>query len=311
MSTFYLGAHQPHWLAQTDVPLFISRRRLAGRKTFPRARGTWALDSGGFSEIAMFGRYETPPEVYVEEVRRFQREIGGLAWAAPQDWMCEPPMVEKTGLSVREHQDRTIASYLRLRDLAPDLPWIPVLQGWSGFQYFGHVEAYQRAGVDLSALPLVGVGSVCRRQGTAFAAELFRSLRVYYSLKIHGFGVKTTGLRSAGDSLISADSMAWSSAGRREAPLAGHPHKNCANCLEFALLWRENLPEAWISAPSGGRSPELRSLSVSMPWRCGAGGEAECSASVHAGGSRMARTSLPSPAVESTAGNLSNSGGAL
>ncbi|MGW4241176.1 deazapurine DNA modification protein DpdA family protein [Nocardia sp. NPDC004722] len=44
---FYLGTHQPHWLALTDVPLFISDVRLRDRKTFPRARGEWGLDSGG------------------------------------------------------------------------------------------------------------------------------------------------------------------------------------------------------------------------------------------------------------------------
>ena len=31
--TFYLGTHHPSWLHKTDVPLFISRRRLTGRKT--------------------------------------------------------------------------------------------------------------------------------------------------------------------------------------------------------------------------------------------------------------------------------------
>jgi hypothetical protein len=53
---------------------------------------------------------------------------------------------------------------------------------------------------------------------------------------------------AAGDALVSADSMAWSARARREAPLPGHPHKNCANCLEFALLWRGALPDEWLQA---------------------------------------------------------------
>ncbi|WP_430623729.1 DUF7221 family queuine tRNA-ribosyltransferase-like protein [Mycolicibacterium sphagni] len=32
-----MGSHQVSWLATAGVPLFISHRRLAGRKTFPRA----------------------------------------------------------------------------------------------------------------------------------------------------------------------------------------------------------------------------------------------------------------------------------
>ena len=64
-------------------------------------------------------------------VRRYRDEIGGLEWAAPMDWMCEPFMLAKTGLTVAEHQARTVANYLELRSLAPELPFVPVLQGWS------------------------------------------------------------------------------------------------------------------------------------------------------------------------------------
>ena len=45
--------------------------------------------------------------------------------------MCEPFMLAKTGLTVAEHQARTVANYLELRSLAPELPFVPVLQGWS------------------------------------------------------------------------------------------------------------------------------------------------------------------------------------
>ena len=57
-------------------------------------------------------------------VRRYADEIGNLAWAAAQNWMCEPWIVEETGLSVAEHQRRTIENYLELRTKAPELPWL-------------------------------------------------------------------------------------------------------------------------------------------------------------------------------------------
>jgi hypothetical protein len=44
----YLGTHMASWLAKVDVPLFVCHRRLAGYVTLPRARSSWALDSGGF-----------------------------------------------------------------------------------------------------------------------------------------------------------------------------------------------------------------------------------------------------------------------
>ena len=165
-SRFFLGTHQPNWLETAGVPLFVSRRRLAARKTFPRAAAAWALDSGGFTELDLFGGWTLSPREYVAEVRRLRDEIGEMAWAAPQDWMCEPHIIQKTGLSVEEHQRRTVANYLELLAVAPDLPWIPVLQGWQLWSYWRCVELYQDAGIDLASLPLVGVGTVCRRQAT-------------------------------------------------------------------------------------------------------------------------------------------------
>lgn len=237
---FYLGAHHPHWLATADVPLFVSRRALDRRVSLPRARGEWALDSGGFTELSMHGRWTLSASDYAAVVRRFRDEIGGMAWAAPQDWMCEPPMLARTGLDVSEHQRRTVANFQELRSIAPDLPWIPVLQGWTMGDYWRCAELYDAAGFTLSDEPLVGLGTVCRRQGTAMAAALVASL-AEEGIRLHGFGFKVTGLVGCGDKLASSDSMAWSYNARRHPPIQGHPHKNCANCLEWALGWREDL----------------------------------------------------------------------
>jgi hypothetical protein len=84
---FYLGTHQPAWLTNATVPLFVSHRRLVGRTRLPRARTSWALDSGGFSELSLYGEWRTDPAEYVYWVDRYDREIGRLDWAAPQDWM--------------------------------------------------------------------------------------------------------------------------------------------------------------------------------------------------------------------------------
>lgn len=241
---FYLGAHHPHWLATSDVPLFVSRRALGRQKALPRASCDWALDSGGFTELKLHGRWTATPREYVAEVRRFQDEIGRLAWAAPQDWMCEPEMLKRTGLSVEEHQARTVANYLELRELAPELPFTPVLQGWAIGDYERHVEAYAAAGVHLDRLPLVGVGTVCRRQSTLSAALLLGVLQQLYGLRLHGFGLKLTGLRAAAQHLASADSMAWSLSARKNRPLPGHTHRSCANCMEYALDWRRDALDA-------------------------------------------------------------------
>lgn len=251
MLCFYLGTHMPSWLATTDVPLFVSHRRLAGRRTLPKARTGWALDSGGFTELSMFGEWRTTPEEYVAAVRRYDNEIGQLGWAAPQDWMCEPFILAKTGLTIVEHQRRTIANFQRLTDLwwagdpdwdapSPELcPFMPVLQGWTTDDYRRHTDAYQAAGIELEHYPLVGLGSVCRRQNTSQIDALIREFTPW--LALHGFGCKTAGLARYGHRLESADSLAWSYAGRREPAGCTPSHRNEANCLRYALAWRDRV----------------------------------------------------------------------
>jgi hypothetical protein len=222
------------------VPLFISHRRLKTYKTLPAARGPWALDSGGFTELNMYGHWKTTVSEYVEAVERYDTEIGNLEWAAPMDWMCEPKMLAKTGLTVRAHQERTVQNYLDLRDQGP---FVPVLQGQHLPDYFDCINIYQDAGVDLFAEPTVGLGTVCRRSRapeiTLIVNELART-----GLRLHGFGMKSAGLSRVSHLLASADSMAWSTRGRmawqhdhRQLCQTGHKG-SCANCRSWAMTWR-------------------------------------------------------------------------
>lgn len=235
---FWLGTHHAtsRWFG-LGVPLFVSRRTLTARRTFPVAAGEWALDSGGFTELNLYGEWRTTESEYVADVERFYAEIDNLAWVAPMDWMCEPFVLEKTGLSLAEHQERTVDNFVRLRERLGQLV-IPVLQGWSRGDYLRCADLYEQAGVSLATEALVGVGSVCRRQDTSEAARIFRSLE---PLKLHGFGVKVSGLSVYADALSSADSLAWSYRARMSHPLPGCTHKSCANCPRFALRWREQV----------------------------------------------------------------------
>jgi hypothetical protein len=258
---FYLGTHMTGWLwdPAADFPLFVSHRRLAGvRKLRPATRG-WALDSGGFTELSTYGEWRTGPHEYAQAVARYDAQIGHLEWAAPQDWMCEPWLTEKTGLTVDEHQARTVENYLTLCGLWPqcsdrDSPFMPVLQGWSLADYERCAGRYAAAGVKLAGYPVVGIGSVCRRQNTGEIGAIVAAFTPW--LALHGFGVKTGGLAAYGHLLTSADSMAWSFDGRRSAPLPGHTHKNCANCLDWARAWRGRLL-AQVEAPGAEHQESL------------------------------------------------------
>jgi hypothetical protein len=202
------------------------------------------LDSGGFTELNLHGGWRVSPAAFVAEARVYAQEIGNMAHAAPQDWMCEPVVLQKTGKTVAQHQALTVANFLDLRERAPEVPWFPVLQGWEPDDYLRHVGAYERAGVALRGLPLVGVGTVCRRQHMGEAVEILRRLKGL-GLRLHGFGLKMQGLVKSADALTSADSMAWSFDARRlEYPWCGATsHKNCANCSAYALHWRGRVLE--------------------------------------------------------------------
>jgi hypothetical protein len=240
VTTFYLGTHRPHWLRLVDVPLVVSRRTLSGVRSLPRALGRWGLDSGGFTELDSRGAWEMATTEWATLAARFADEIGNLDWVAPQDWMCEPRIRERTGLTVAEHQRRTVDNYLELRALDDSLPWLPVIQGWEPGDYLRCIDLYSAAGVDLAAQPLVGLGTVCRRQHTAEIGGLVSEL-VGAGLRLHGFGVKISGLRDYGWALESSDSMAWSYDGRRTGNRCGGSHRSCANCLYFALAWRQRV----------------------------------------------------------------------
>lgn len=259
---FYLGVPEGNWLSRTEVPLCVSYGRLRRIKgTLPRSpkNGHWFLDSRGFSELKDHGRWTITPREYFDAVCRYDEEIGNLGWASIQDWMCEPAVIHGgvwnglrfagTGLSIEEHQRRTVANFLELSglwrelDALGDNPFMPVLQGWSIEDYHRCWDMYEEAGVRISEhYPIVCVGSVCRRQDTEEIAAILRSLRERDpDLPAHGFGVKQGGLlRGAWNS---ADSQAWSINARYgpkdTACTAGH--RNCANCLTYALSWRERL----------------------------------------------------------------------
>lgn len=212
---FFIGLHQPPD-ARHFEQAFISVNRLRTRKSAFDV-GEWIMDSGAFTEIAKYGCYRHSVAEYASEIRRW-RNNGTLLAAVAQDYMCEPMMLKRTGLSVREHQRSTIERFDDLqREDCGGVYVMPVLQGYEPCEYRMHLQQY---GARLSIGAWVGVGSVCKRNAKPDAIE-----RVLWAIKtarpdvrLHGFGLKRTALTSplVRALLYSADSMAWSAAARRE-----------------------------------------------------------------------------------------------
>lgn len=197
------------------------------------------LDSGGFTQLFLHGKWTITQAEYAELVNRIVPAIGKCVAVAVQDWMCEPYILQKTGLTVEEHQRRTVESYVALAHTHTQ-PWMPILQGWTEADYHKHIEMYDKAGVDLRAFDVVGIGTMCRRQGTKEATEIIKSV-ARCGIKLHGFGFKITGLGDVCNELVSADSMAWSLTARKGKPLEGCMHKHCGNCIKYATRWYERV----------------------------------------------------------------------
>jgi hypothetical protein len=189
----------------------------------------------------MYGEWRTTPRDYARDVALASERVGPPDFVSIQDWMCEPHMLRRTGKTVAQHQDLSVRSYLELASIDPSIPWMPVVQGWSLSDYVACVSKYYKAGVDLAQFPVVGVGSVCRRQGPDGVAVV-RAMSGL-GLRVHAFGFKKTGLPSVCDVIASSDSMAWSLAGRHD-PDPTHRHASCANCFEYAMRWRDSVIDA-------------------------------------------------------------------
>lgn len=244
---FYVGSLIPNWLwtQQNRVPLFVSRRTLIKVKKLKPSNGRWCCDSGGFTELSLHGKWTISPAQYVEELNKFNEKISNMDWAAPQDYMCEPNMLEKTGLTVQHHQRLTCENFLELQSLQPDVRIIPVLQGWDIDEYWNHIDMYMEYGIDLRNYETVGMGTFCRRSNMNELLPLVIGLEKY-GIKMHGFGLNLRGVQMFGSYMQSSDSTAWNKSailnGRKGIYLCGRQHdnaKDCSSCHEWSMMYGE------------------------------------------------------------------------
>ncbi len=211
--TFFTGIHQPSDAKHIN-PAFISVGRLRNRKSDFQV-GDWIMDSQAFRTIEMHGGYPQPVEEYAAHVRRW-KQCGNLLAAVTQDYMCEPFMLAKTGLTIADHQRLTIERYDALLRCDTGCYIMPVLQGYDPDDYVSHIRQY---GDRLARGAWVGVGSVCKRNSSpCLILDVLIAIKTERpDLRLHGFGLKTTALNQGTIRALleSADSMAWSFAARR------------------------------------------------------------------------------------------------
>jgi hypothetical protein len=230
---FYLGLNIPSQANDIRIPVFVSVNRLIKSKTV-LDHDDWVMDSGGFTMISKHGEYTISEKQYLQCIE-FQNPIMAFC----QDWMCEEHILKKTGLTIKEHQKRTTISFLNLHSKNSSI--MPVLQGWTEDDYCRHIDHYVKMGVGFDYL--YGLGTVCSRNGSPKIIKkiVYGITSRFPKIRLHGFGVKADSLVLSYRRLESADSMAWSFAGRREKLCTGCDAKSCSACLEFGLVWRRKL----------------------------------------------------------------------
>jgi hypothetical protein len=210
---FFLGTHRISHVRYFSRA-FVSVNRIWDRKSDFGAKG-WVLDSGAFTQINKYGRFYLSVLEYASQIQRWSR-CGDLMAAVSQDYMCEPAALRRTGLSVRQHQERTLVRYELLMGCGVRTYIMPVLQGYDPREYAEHLRMY---GGLLAEGAWVGVGSVCKRNSNpeSVLGVLKAILSERPDLRLHGFGLKITALtdRRVVRRLWSSDSMAWSLAARR------------------------------------------------------------------------------------------------
>lgn len=234
---FFVGLDRPS--DAKHVPrAFISAHALKRRKG-PFIANEWILDSGAFTTLSTHGGYPDPVEAYADLIRRFAN-CGTLLAAVTQDYMCEAFMLEKTGLAIADHQALTIERYDCLIACAPGVYVMPVLQGYAPADYAHHARQF---GPRLAPGAWVGVGSVCKRNGSWRAVRdvLDAILEVTPDLRLHAFGIKTTSLAytAVRDRLHSADSMSWSWAARQQ----GRDQHDWREAARFAAKIERQMPQ--------------------------------------------------------------------
>ena len=269
---FFIGSSPSlaNRIISPDYPaagVMISMNTLRDRKSDFDC-GDWILDSGAFTEVARHGGYRHGVEQYYYQIHRWAA-CGRLLTSVAQDWMCEPFVLQRTGLNVPEHQRLTIERYDQLISLNLSVAIMPVLQGYQVSDYIRHLADY---GQRLALGAWVGVGSVCRRNGSPEeVVDILRTIKLIRpDLRLHGFGLKILSLENSAvrGLLYSCDSMAWSYPRKfqpnpqPEIPMAHRYQKRIHEAVTDSVQKR---PPPTAGAGNGqGRKPKWNSPTESV-----------------------------------------------
>ena len=167
------------------------------------------IDSGGFYSSMVTGRYTKSDKEYLQFIEKIMPEYFAL-----RDYPCEPELLRKHGLTVKQNIQRTVDNHIILLDILPkyciNSEPIPVIQGWKKEDYLDCIDAFNEQGLISNYM---AIGSVCRRTAVRNIHDVIIAVRdnIPSWIKLHGFGVKLTALKDIAiwKALYSVDSGVW------------------------------------------------------------------------------------------------------
>jgi hypothetical protein len=218
-----------------QVPTLISANALSRwnrRKGWPEWQG-WrldllrnadglssiALDSAGFVALSRYHAYPWATEDYLDLAASYP-----FRWFASMDY-CVEPEIAPDREEVRDRISRTIRvnrdCWRGAHDRGIAHRFMPVMQGRVAHDYEICIDAL---GDIIDAVPLIGIGSMCRRPigGSDGVIAIFEHLDRILGAKtmMHGFGIKGAALSKLcglEHRVASTDSQAFGVASRIEA----------------------------------------------------------------------------------------------
>lgn len=111
---FFVGLHQPSDAHRFKLVCISIRRLWKRRKAILNA--DVLVDSGAFTELNLHGKYRESVGQYAQRLYDlYRRGIVRIVGAVAQDYMCEPFILAKTGMTIEDHQRLTIERYDELR----------------------------------------------------------------------------------------------------------------------------------------------------------------------------------------------------
>lgn len=162
----------------------ISLNRLRKRKA-PINIQDWIIDNGAFHLLISGGTHY--PVEDVVKILRFFGSCGRLRGFISQDWLCQPEILQVTGLSVQESQILTIGRYDQLLSALDGFPYlIPVIQGQSSDDYLRHLEQYNQR---IKPGAWVAVGGLKGHSPQEVEDILLKIKLVRRDLRLHGCGL--------------------------------------------------------------------------------------------------------------------------